>query len=88
MKQMRLRFKIKVKVLVGLMETEAREEKVIAEAHLARDPKVEVRVRGGTRLFSFNGKKRCHMTQQKQTTKEDECKGKYITAPTPHRSSM
>lgn len=89
MKQMRLQFKIKVKVLVGLMETEAREEKVISEGHLARDPKVEKRG-GETRLFSFNGKKkkkRCHMTQQKQTTKEDACKGKNTTAPTPHRSS-
>lgn len=57
LKQMRLQFKIKVKVLVGLMETEAREEKVISEGHLARDPKVEKRG-GETRLFSFNGKKK------------------------------
>lgn len=35
------------------METEAREEKVISEGHLARDPKVG----GGRRmrLLSFNG---------------------------------
>lgn len=39
------------------METEAREEKVISEGHLARDPKVEKRG-GETRLFSFNGKKK------------------------------
>lgn len=34
------------------METEVREEKVISEGHLARDPKVGG---GRMRLLSFNG---------------------------------
>lgn len=37
------------------METEAREEKVISEGHLARDPKVGVGGGGRMRLLPFNG---------------------------------
>lgn len=61
------------------METEVREEKVISEGHLARDPKSRKKKEGGgsTKLFPVNGKKRCHIAQQKQTTKKDKCKRKY-----------
>lgn len=71
------------------METKTREGKVTSEDHLAREPKVENKWGGrgeqigGTEVVFPSMEKRCHMTQQKQTTKEDECKGKYTTASTP-----
>lgn len=68
------------------MKTEAREEKVISEGHLARDPKVLKRGSrvglgvGGTRLFSFNGKKRCHATNKSKQPKRRNAKEIYSSS--------